>query len=457
MNKIFFIFDKINASKKIVPFLSIIFFLVITLPLVIEHIPHFDEVTAWHIARYINPINFIHICGDEGHGIIWYLLLKPFATFDLFYPYPMLIINFLACFSAILFMWKKAPFDNIVKILFTFSFTTLYYYAVVARCYSIGILGLFLLAHFYKQSINRPILFSNLIGLTLNTSAMAMIGANAFTILFLFDIFKNKATLGKVKIIKIFSILFCYYMFFFLPIFMQGSQRVFHRSVKSFDWFFEQFSQFFLPQSNFLFPFALIGILIYFLFYKRNNKSLFFLYYTFIALFLFVIFIFDGELYHRFFYFIFIILAVWLKSYNIQKNTILLYILLGLLFFTPYNIARNYGDKAIPSIASYMKQNNAYYTNSILFFSGCQIRLEVVPYLSFDKTIVVDDNGFSSGLLFDTEYDFEDNIVQEKIQNFARKTDRKVFALSKKVIENWEKMNFKKTIVNNVYIYEIDM
>ena len=152
-------FDKIIHHRYFY-IIVLLFWFCMTYPIMLNHTPWFDESHAWMLAKWLNWDNWLDIIRAEGHPIIWFLLLKPFTIFDSFYPYPMLILNYLFCLSALCVMWKKAPFSSILKFIITFSSLFLYYYPIIARNYSIGILGLFLLSAFYKEQLKKPVLYS---------------------------------------------------------------------------------------------------------------------------------------------------------------------------------------------------------------------------------------------------------------------------------------------------------
>ena len=123
--------------------ISMILWCFITVVRILNHIPWYDEAHAWTIAEQLNLFQLVDFMKIEGHTILWYVLLMPFAKLHLGYPYSMQFLNWIFCFVALILFWKKAPFSNLVKVLVTFSFPFLVMYSVYARCYSIGIMLLF--------------------------------------------------------------------------------------------------------------------------------------------------------------------------------------------------------------------------------------------------------------------------------------------------------------------------
>ena len=110
---------------------TIFIFCIITIPRLLNHAVWFDEVHAWDLARTMDFHNFHKILHDEGHFIIWYLILMPFAKLKLWFPYSLKFLNWIFYFLALVLMWKKAPFNSLFKIVITFSWLSLFYFPVI--------------------------------------------------------------------------------------------------------------------------------------------------------------------------------------------------------------------------------------------------------------------------------------------------------------------------------------
>ena len=132
--------------EKIIPLIYLILCLIIAF----LRVPFWDEARAWLIAQNCNLFEFLDMMKLECHLFIWYLIIAPFAKLNLFYPYSIYILNAVFSFLAIYVLWKKSPFSTLEKFLITFSVPFLFLWGVVARCYSVGILFLFLALSFYK-------------------------------------------------------------------------------------------------------------------------------------------------------------------------------------------------------------------------------------------------------------------------------------------------------------------
>ena len=108
--------------------------------------------------------------------------------------------------GSVLLLWYRSPFNIITKTLIIFSYPFLLYYPTFARCYTIGIFLLFWLTILYNDKLKKPLLYSTLLFLTANTSLMAFIGAAAFGILFIIDIYKEK-NFSKIILVSTIAIL----------------------------------------------------------------------------------------------------------------------------------------------------------------------------------------------------------------------------------------------------------
>lgn len=197
---------KVDVNRLLFLF-SITFFIFSSIVALANHSLYIDEVNAWNIAKYVNFLDLFKLMRYEGHLFIWFTILMPFAKNNLFYPYSMQIINWLFCFGAILVMWRFAPFNSYIKSCITLSLP-FKIYSQLARCYSLGIFFLFILASLYPKRLEHPIIYAILILVIANTSIMALVGAFAFGVIFLFDLFNSLKNNGISKKLFIFILFF---------------------------------------------------------------------------------------------------------------------------------------------------------------------------------------------------------------------------------------------------------
>lgn len=331
--------------KNKVFIISMIIWVFVTVFRAFNHIPWLDEAHAWTIAQELSLVEIIKLMKVEGHTLIWYLMLMPFAKANFAYPYVMQFLNWIFCFASILLLWKKSPFNNLVKVLITFSFPFFVVYPIIARCYSIGIFLLFLLTILYKDKLKYPIVYSILLVLCANTSVIALFGASAFGILFLYDFFKSKSEIKQLIIPSIIFILggsLILYMLLGNDSTYLDNFRGVSTALKNIVWWY------FIP------ILSCICVIAFYL--RKNKKALFFLAFTYLLLTYCFIFKYYGHYWNHYFYYIYLIFAVWLafEKKFIQKP---LLILLGIVSIFNINVYGNLSDVVNKEVFSYSSQN----------------------------------------------------------------------------------------------------
>ena len=306
--------------------ISIILWSAITLIRVVNHSPWYDEAHAWTIARDLNLIEVIKYMKIEGHTFIWYLLLMPFAKTNFMYPYSMLLLNWLFCFIAVLILWLKAPFNNWIKFLISFSFPFLSLYPVVARCYAIGIMFLFGITAMENKKLEHPNWYALLLILCANTSIIAAVGSAVFGLTFIYEMLKNKK-----KILVPFLLMFIgLFIFLFQLIFCLVDNAVVSTVEKTMT-----FKNIIFSKESLTYTLALLLTLFY---YAKNKMLPNFLLGTNILL--VVIFsIYNGRIWHWFFFYIYFVISNWLFNEKYKKSKIYLYTLsilsVMLIFWSP--------------------------------------------------------------------------------------------------------------------------
>jgi len=292
----------------------------ITLFQLFNHTPWYDEAHAWNIAQSLNFLEILDFMHIEGHTFLWYLCLMPFAKFNIGYPYSMLVINWIFCFVAILVLWFKAPFQNWLKVLIIFSFPFLQYYPIVARCYAIGIMFLFLVASFEQEKIKRPNLYSFLLVMLANTSVVAMFAATILGAQFVFELIKNRVkNVVPYLILAIGSGLILYQLGVHVNWFKQSAMKYFQviQNSKTTETLLNTLSE--VYKSNFILMSFLVIALILGVFYYKNKIFPVFLIFTTTCMLAMYCFIYRGFFWHDLFFYIFLIVSVWIM-FNKYEN-----------------------------------------------------------------------------------------------------------------------------------------
>lgn len=428
-------------------YITIAVYVVITLSNLIHHTPWRDEALAWNIAREMDFSNFLYITKVEGHPLVWFLCLVPFAKYNLFYPYSMQIINWIFCTTAIVVMWLKAPFPNITKACITFSFPFLAFYSIVSRCYTIGIMLLFILAAMYKNKLKRPILYTLIVSIAANTSVMAASGAAVFGFLFVLDFIKEKRLCKKL--VPPFLVL-CSGAFVFLKSLMFRDPNLAGNFDIHFD--FNFFKDVFFIENillNLILLFVFILLLSFF--FVKRKKSLFFI--TFNVIFLIIIFsqYYTGFFWHHYYFFIYLIIAIWLGLIeNNEKSkikTVAIWILSIIAFLSIFNFNKTTWvfyqvyDNFIEKIVTVIKTDK-YLSNSSIITPFIW-EYSLIPYFSDTNTKIVN---YSTGKVYSYDvtvlcrYDKEKKemfyIGEEVLRKSAQKNSLTFLLMPTKIINN---------------------
>ncbi len=158
----------INWVKNHKEFIVFVLYASLTFSLLFFHENWRDEAQAWLIARDCSISELIDAMKYEGHFLLWYLILMPFAKSG--FPYVTTnIISWLITCMSVWFLLCKAPFKFYIRTLLIFTFPFLYLYPVVSRCYCLIPLAVVLMSVFYKDRREKPLRYCLSIVLLLNT------------------------------------------------------------------------------------------------------------------------------------------------------------------------------------------------------------------------------------------------------------------------------------------------
>ena len=321
--------------KFIIPIIYFILCLIISF----NRIPFWDEARAWLIAQNCNPLEFLSLMKLECHFSLWYIIISPLAKLDLFYPYSLYIINSLFASGAIYHLWNKSSFNNLEKSLITFGVPFLFLWGNVARCYSLGILFLFLALSIYKERFNKPYKYLICLCLSAHTSVMAFIGAFYLILIFIFENIKNKNFLKLLAIFILSNVLILIQIYDPNPDYLkQAPEMAFLRdfigyiinpiiNIEQFK--IQSILMSFLRISIIITAFLAIPFAI-----KNNKKSLFFIISSYFSMIILFTFFYSGNFWHYFYFYLYFIVFVWiLKLENkLPKKIEIIFVLILALF-----------------------------------------------------------------------------------------------------------------------------
>ena len=283
-------------------------YIILTFPAMLQHVPWYDEAHAYILASAMNTGNWLDMVRTEGHPLLWFLLLMPFAKLHWNYPYPMLLINYVFCLASVFMVWKKSGFNVLLKIAVTFAGVFLFYFPIVARGYTVGIFFLFCLASMYKDKLNHPILYPALIFLTFNTNIICAIGAAWFGLSFLFNMIKSNADISK-KIVSAVIITAAVAVVFLPFVKTFGTAASVEDSAKQLNNFIAFFSAYYYLRAII---YSIILIMTFWKFYKLPEIS--FLLFTHGLLICLFAGFYPGYPHHFIFYFIYFVIFIWLYN-----------------------------------------------------------------------------------------------------------------------------------------------
>lgn len=166
---------------------------------VLTHEPFRDEAQAWEIAKTVPLLNMFDAIKYEGHPILWFLLLKPFAIFG--FPYITLnLISWVLTIVSNIILLYKIKLNNIVKFCVIFNPFLLYWLPVVSRNYSLCLLIIVILAFLYPERNNKPISYAIVCALLFSTHVIMFGFGLAIIVVEILDICKLRKEQKSIRL-----------------------------------------------------------------------------------------------------------------------------------------------------------------------------------------------------------------------------------------------------------------
>ena len=162
-------YAKLTANKKSIIYLVFLLaYAAFHVYLISCHEAWRDEAQAWTLAANISLPRLFSLLSVEGHPALWFLFLRIFAKLGLTFPYISYLSLLLMLFALAMFLFKS-PFPDVVKLAVSLSPVFIYYNPVISRVYSLIIPLVVLLAVYWPQKYDKPILYGILIALLFQT------------------------------------------------------------------------------------------------------------------------------------------------------------------------------------------------------------------------------------------------------------------------------------------------
>lgn len=162
-----------------------------TLFMLFHHEIWADEAQAWLVVRDLGPSGIFRHVRTEGHPLLWYILIMPFAKLG-FSIFSVQLLNWAVITVSLGVLFFKSPFNIYTKTSVLLSSGFLYWFSLNARSYCLIPLFVFLLAIFYGKQKEHPFLYASLIILLANTHVIMFGFCSALAILFLWENIKTK-------------------------------------------------------------------------------------------------------------------------------------------------------------------------------------------------------------------------------------------------------------------------
>ena len=193
-------------SESFINSVIILIYFAVSLFFILNHEAWRDEAQAWVIAKNLSLKEIINILHVEGHPILWFLLIIPFAKLGFSFYYFGLVSLLIMTFSVGILLFKS-PFDYPEKIVIILSSSFLYYNSTIARVYCLITFLVVAVCSLYENRYNRPFLYCLLLGLLLQTHIKICGFVIALIIEYVFNCYRNKRLL-KYSLIPFTSFVF---------------------------------------------------------------------------------------------------------------------------------------------------------------------------------------------------------------------------------------------------------
>ncbi len=157
-----------------------------------------DEAQAWLIARDTPLLDLFKVLKHEGHPVLWYLILMPFAKSGM----PVVVMNYISwgfTAAAAVLLVLKSPLRSEMKLLILFSPMLLYWLPVISRSYAPVNFLMMVLAYLYHKRKERPVLYGCIIFLLINFHVITAGIVGAALINCIFDIISDTRKKEKVS------------------------------------------------------------------------------------------------------------------------------------------------------------------------------------------------------------------------------------------------------------------
>lgn len=165
--------EKLPSKSFVVKACLLVIYVAVNTYLCIHHEAWRDEAQHWLIAKNCSIPEILGRLSNEGHPILWFLVLKVFLLFGFKYKYFSFISLLIMAVAAGLMLFK-AKLPAIVDAIILISPLFMYYNAAVARNYCIAVLMMVLCAVLREDRIKHPYRYVVAIALLIQTHTLCL-------------------------------------------------------------------------------------------------------------------------------------------------------------------------------------------------------------------------------------------------------------------------------------------
>lgn len=386
--------------NKLLLHISFVLYVILVFFIIPFHEPWADEAQAWLMARDsgLSQLLFTNLHYEGSPGLWHIILMLP----SRFLPYESInYISALIVLVGVFYLVYYSPIPVWMKILFPFTYFIFYQYSVIARCYSLLIIFLSLIAYTYKSRLKKPYIFVLLVSLLANVNLHGFIISIALMFVYAVDLirFRKNAFLPNIKtIISVFVIYLIVASFVIIqtipaPDISVSADGIVFKFEKFYNFGLQVLGEVFAVNSMLSYSVIIISLV----WFWQNRLLLFYIISNIAILALFSIYY---NVWHQGVLFLIWIFTLWLSFYNEEKTIInsvifnkslkilmnlsVAIILISHIYWSAAAYINDYTHdySAGKKIATYIKENKLQdkYLYSTQFWS-----ISVLPY--FEKNI----------------------------------------------------------------------
>jgi len=154
--------------KKLVRFFMLAVYVLIHLFFISKHELWRDEAQAWILAKDLSLTELFGVLPEEGHPVLWFLVLRFFSHLGL--PFESIgLVSLVLMSAAAALLLFSSPFPLWVQLAVLVSSAFMYYNPTISRVYALCVILVILLAKQWKDRKEKPLIYGFLIFLLFQT------------------------------------------------------------------------------------------------------------------------------------------------------------------------------------------------------------------------------------------------------------------------------------------------